>query len=252
MALLIDADILVYRAISSVEREVEWEPDVWTMTSDLTEAHTVVDDMLQSILSSAPKSDYLMCFTDSTNFRKEINPTYKMNRAGTRKPMGFKPFREQCMDKFKSVTKPTLEADDVIGILATKPGTNHVIVSADKDLMTIPGKHLVDGQIINVSHADADYRFIKQTLTGDAADGYSGCPGIGPKKAEAILAKFIGDDGEFIFDGEVWDTVTAIYAKAGLTEEDALLQARMARILRWEDWDQEKQEVKLWCPTKSN
>jgi DNA polymerase-1 len=244
MALLIDADILVYRAIASVEREVEWEPDVWTMTSDLTEAHTVVDDMLASILASAPKSDYLMCFTDSVNFRKELNPSYKSHRTG-RKPMGFKPFRTQCMEKFKSVTKPTLEADDVIGILATKPGADHIIVSADKDLLTIPGKHLIDGKIVVVTEREADMMFMTQTLTGDAADGYPGCPGIGKVKAEKILSSMAAQE-------DPWDFVLGAYEKAGLTEADAILQARMARILRWQDWNQEEQKVRLWSPTKSN
>lgn len=32
----------------------------------------------------------------------------------------------------------------------------------------------------------------------------------------------------------------------GMTKEDALLNARMARILRAEDYDFKKKEVKLW------
>jgi DNA polymerase-1 len=42
--------------------------------------------------------------------------------------------------------------------------------------------------------------------------------------------------------------VVDAYLKAGLTEEDALMNARMARILRAEDWDFENNEVKLWTP----
>lgn len=240
--LLIDADILVYKSIASVEREVEWEPDVWTMSTDLKEAHEAFDTMLHSILDTAPTQDFKLCFSDWKNFRKELNPTYKGNRAGVRKPMGFKPFREQIMDKHGWVTRHKLEADDVIGILATKPGTDYIIVSDDKDLRGVPGAHLIDGHVTNIGDSEADLFFYTQVLTGDTADGYPGCPGIGAKKAQYIL--------ESVEDwSQVWTTIVDVYAKAGLTEEDALLQARMARILRWKDWDSEKQEVKLWTPS---
>ena len=48
--------------------------------------------------------------------------------------------------------------------------------------------------------------------------------------------------------GAVWKTVEDAYIKAGLTAEDALLQGRLARILRDTDWDFEKEEVRLWKP----
>ena len=38
--------------------------------------------------------------------------------------------------------------------------------------------------------------------------------------------------------------------KKGMTKDDALLQARLARILRWSDWDHEKSIIKLWEPRR--
>ena len=38
------------------------------------------------------------------------------------------------------------------------------------------------------------------------------------------------------------------YIKAGYTRDDALEQARLARILRWTDWDEKKGEPILWTP----
>lgn len=239
--LLIDADILVYRSISSVEKETEWEPDVWTLTTDLNDAYEAFDEMLKNILDESPTPDFKMCFSDARNFRKELNPTYKGNRAGVRKPVGFKAFRQAIIDKYDGLIKPTLEADDVIGILATKPGTDFIIVSADKDLKGIPGAHLVNGYVENIGTHQADMFFFTQVLTGDQADGYPGCPGIGAKTAEKILSRPEARETP-------WEFVVEAYEKAGLTEDDALLQARMARILRWTDWDSNKQEVKLWKP----
>jgi DNA polymerase-1 len=38
------------------------------------------------------------------------------------------------------------------------------------------------------------------------------------------------------------------FARAGLTAEDALLQARLARILHNDDYDHAKKEPILWTP----
>lgn len=149
--------------------------------------------------------------------------------------MGFVEFRQSVMDRYPSVMKPKLEADDIIGILATKPGSQMVIVSDDKDLMQIPGRHLIDGEIVEVTAEQGERFHMLQTLTGDPVDGYPGVPGIGKVKAEKIFG-----------DQPSWLKVVATYEANGLTEEDALLQARLAKILQWDNWDQEKQEVILW------
>jgi len=46
----------------------------------------------------------------------------------------------------------------------------------------------------------------------------------------------------------MWSAVVDAYESKGLTEEDAVMQARMARILRAEDWDFGKKAPRLWCP----
>jgi DNA polymerase-1 len=238
--LLIDADILVYKAIAAVETETEWEPDLWTITTDLNEAHASLDTSISNIITSVTDCDAVFCFTDSENFRKEVNPTYKSNRTKQRKPVGFKAFREQAITRLKGVIKPKLEADDIIGILATRPNADVIIWSEDKDLMQIPGKHLIEGELVVVTKEEGDHLHMMQTLTGDPVDGYTGIPGIGKVKAQAILKD--ADDP--------WAAVVAAYEKAGLDEHEALIQARMARILQWTDWDFDRQEAILWTPNK--
>jgi DNA polymerase-1 len=76
-------------------------------------------------------------------------------------------------------------------------------------------------------------------LTGDAVDNYKGCPGIGKKKADILLRE----------EGVKWKTVVDAFAKAGLDEFAALTQARVARILRAEDYNFKNEEVLLWTPT---
>jgi DNA polymerase-1 len=131
-----------------------------------------------------------------------------------------------------------------MGIFATwsKLKGEKVIVSIDKDMKTIPGLYSRDGEtIVEVSEDEADYWHLFQTLTGDQTDGYSGCPGIGPKKAEAILQHPDNQD-------DLWGVVVRTFVKAGLNEDEALVQARVARILRASDYDFEKKEPILWTP----
>ena len=240
--LLIDADILLYQAASSCENEVEFEEDIWVLWTDENEAVAKFDSMVVHLLEKIDTYSYKLCFSHAKNFRKDLYADYKGNRP-TRKPMGFKAIRERVImeNADKVIIYPNLEADDVLGILATSD-PNNVIWSIDKDLKQIPGKHLTEEGVIKVSQEEADAFFYRQILTGDATDNYKGCPGIGPVKAEGIIKLASGT-------GMEWSFILAAYKKAGLSEEEALVQARLARILRSSDWDDETQEVKLWTPT---
>jgi DNA polymerase-1 len=73
---------------------------------------------------------------------------------------------------------------------------------------------------------------------GDSTDGFGGLKGCGPRTAEKLLEK----------NGATWSTVVDAYKAKGQTAEDALLTARLARILRHGDYNKETNEVKLWQP----
>jgi DNA polymerase-1 len=239
LKLLIDADILLYKAASSVEVEKEFEDGFWVLWTDVGDALEAFNESIGFLLSKVDLRNYALCFSDARNFRKDIYPDYKGNRT-SRKPMGFKDIRDQLMEanKERIVIKPGLEADDAIGILATS-GPDYLIWSEDKDLRQIPGKHLTKEGIITISEEEGDLWFYTQVLTGDTTDNYKGCPGVGPVKAQAILKNAANP----------WSKIVEAFVKAGLTEEEALVQARLARILRSSDWDKNKQEVIFWTPT---
>lgn len=242
MLLLIDADVTAYQAMTGAQTEIEWDTDTWVLWGDLDKAKTSFDYYLKKYQEATEVQDFKLCFTGLENFRKSLSPTYKGNRKG-RKPVGYSALKEWAMDTYPSFCKPTLEADDCMGILATKFAGKSIIVTIDKDLLTIPGKmyHLSpdgSGEWKTTDEKEADYRFLLQALMGDSTDGYSGCPGVGPVSADKLLKKH----------GAVWKTVEDAYLKAGLTKEDALMNARMARILRQEDWDFETETIKLWNP----
>jgi len=240
--LLIDADSIIYNTLLHCQKEIQWEEDIYSLSIDLGEARDEFLERLYGLLIQVCHGSYVLCLTDQANFRYTIDPTYKGNRKDTRKPMGYKVFRKWVMENYPFNMKPNLEADDVVGILATHPNiTNPIIWSPDKDLMQIAGKHLVDGKIIEVTKEQGDYFHMFQTLTGDVADGYKGCPSVGAVGAAKLLA---------CPSEQWWTVVTKAYIKAGLTEEDALQQARLAKILQYELWDNSTQKVILWEPMK--
>ena len=241
--LIIDADGPLYQALSRAEKEVEWEDDVWMMTCDHKEALASFNDRIAFLTKQAKADKIILCFSDKANFRKDVYPLYKANRKAVRKPMGFKEFRESIIKDQNGFVKIALEADDCVGILATKL-TDTIIFSDDKDLLQIPGKHLINGDIVDVTEEEGDLFHLMQTLTGDPTDGYPGCPGVGKVSAEKILSTSSNP-------AERWEAIVNAYAKAGFTEEDALVQARVARILRFSDWNSDKLEPILWTPQKT-
>lgn len=241
MLLLIDADITCFSSCAAHQEEIEWDEDTWSVYFDLGAAKKTFEHWLDKTVSQTGISEFKLCFSGADNFRKKLNPSYKANRG--KKPVGYGALKQWAKETYPFFEKPQLEADDAMGILATKFPGRAFPLTMDKDLLTIPGRifHInqkLEGKWIESNEKDGNRRFLMQALMGDATDGYGGCPGIGPKTAEKLLDKH----------GAVWKTVVDAYVKAGLTEDDALMNARMARILRAEDWDFEKNEVKLWTP----
>ena len=246
--LLLDGDIFAYQIASSAEVPIDWGDDLWTLHSDFGPAKVKLEDRFKELQDKLKADKLIVALSDSENFRKAVYPYYKANRLDRRKPLVLKPLREWIESTFNTYRRPGLEGDDVLGILYTrkrKPDEEFIIVSLDKDMKTIPGLLYNDGKpelgIRRVTPKEADYWFLFQTLTGDTTDNYPGCPGIGPKKAADILEGFTTVQ-------EFWPKVVAAYEKAKLTEEDALTMARVARILRAENFDFKKKEVRLWTP----
>lgn len=252
VTLLLDGDMFAFRACASCEHEVNWG-QIWTLHVDLEEAKArfseIVNDAVEKALkrySEHLKTDVtyemMICFSSRNNFRKTINPAYKANRAGKRKPVAYNALVSWVKEEANTTEVDSLEADDIMGILATMECYKDkcIVISGDKDMKCIYGYHydFVHDEFYYVTPEEAYRNFLTQTLTGDTTDGYSGCPKIGKVTAGRLLDKECS-----------WATVVAAYEKAGLSEDVALENARMARILLSEDWDAKEKRVKLWTPT---
>ena len=242
MFLALDTDIMLYKAASAAEVETDWGNDIWSLQTNLKDAKDAFEAQLNNITTKLGVNDFVCCLSDhGDNFRKKIDPTYKSNRKGTRKPVGYVALYDWLRVTRRTFSKPLLEADDCLGILATMPANRGkcVVVSDDKDLKTIPGDlyRPTANEKLAISEDAANANFLTQVLCGDPADGYRGCPKVGPKTAEKILGS-----------RPTWSVVEQAFINAGLSRDDALQQARLARILRWSDWDEKKGEVILWTP----
>lgn len=237
--LLIDGDLYLYQACAVCEEEVDWGDDIWSLYCDISKAKDVFKARIEAFCSRLDTTEILVCFTSGDNFRKTVVPDYKGNRKKTRKPVGYRALVEWAMQEFPSHSQDTLEADDIMGILQSAKTKPTAIVSDDKDLKTIPGKlyRPMADELLQIKDQEADYYFLTQCLTGDATDGYSGCPKIGPKTAEKVLGNHPS-----------WELVAQQYLKAGLTRDDAIAQSRCARILRWCDWDESTETINMWEP----
>lgn len=240
MKLIIDGDMLLYRSGFSCEVEVRWDDDIWTLQSNENEMKGHFDVALSGLVKLIdPKAEVVVAFSDKENYRHDIFPGYKANRKNTRKPLGLNALRDWAIESYDSRVFPRLEADDVCGIMCTND-RDCVAVSGDKDFGTLPIRwfNMNTRRMNDVTEEEADNFHLIQTLAGDATDGYGGVKGIGIKTGQRLLDK----------KGYTWDTVVEAYEKAGLTEDDALVTARLARILRNTDYD--GVDIKLWKPKR--
>jgi DNA polymerase-1 len=238
MKILCDADFIVYKACAAAESEVDFGNDVILVTSNFRDAYNATKRELTKLENKLGTfSTIILFFSDSVNFRKKILPAYKGHR-NRKKPCGYKRVINALREEYKVIMKPTLEADDTMGIYATKyPG--NIIASPDKDMRQIPGKLYNFDETITIEPEAGSRWHLIQSISGDQTDGYGGVPGIGVKRAEALFKE----------KGYSWKTVVSAFKDKGLTEEDALVNARLARILTADDYDFERKEPKLWSPS---
>lgn len=242
MSLLIDCDYIVYKCCAATETEIDFGEDLIVVTSRFNEAYDYVERELYNIATDLGCfDDSILFFSDSINFRKSLDPAYKGHR-NRKKPCGYKRVINKLKEDYHVVMMPTLEADDAMGIYATKePG--HIICSPDKDMRQIPGELYDFTQEVSTITPEMGKRWhLIQTMAGDQTDGYAGVPGIGIKRAAALLDEH----------GDNWKTVVDAFAEKGLDESVALLNARLAKILQCEDYDFSTQQIRPWLPTPAS
>lgn len=243
MTLLIDADYLIYNSCCACEQDTRWNEWEHTLHTDERDIMNLIENRLAFYQSVAGnKHDIVMCFSSYPTFRHEIFPEYKINRLGKRKPLALKDIIKKVKYEYTSEYLDGLEGDDILGLLATgSKYTDPIVVSVDKDMRTIPCKLIAEDEVEHITQRKANRHWFEMALAGDAGDGILGIKGMGMVTASKLLAD-VPDTEEAL-----WNKVLQTYEKKGYTMADAILNARLTRILREGDYDIFT-GVKLWNP----
>ena len=237
--LLIDTDFLAYKSAQACEEGIDFGNDVIVAQSRFSEVLKIFERELKKVKTAMMDQEVILYFSSPKNFRKEISADYKGHR-NRRKPLGYKRLVNHCIKNYRTVLRDNLEADDSLGIDHTQfPSEDAVIVSPDKDMRQIPGVLWnMSDDVVEITKEDGDRWHLMQTLAGDPTDGYPGCPGIGMKRAADLLDK----------SDAPWKAVCHAFKDKGLSEDIALMNARLAKILQHENYDHDRQEPILWTP----
>jgi len=214
--LLFDGDVICYRAgVAAEHRVVEIDSEdggkITRMEIEpLENALQNVKEIVETCLTMIGTNDYHIYLTGKNNFRKEVATIreYKANRKNARYPIHLDDIKEYLIKNHPTSVSDGQEADDELGIALTELGEAGIVVSNDKDLLMVPGKHYVftrDEKVV-VSEESGRRHFWTQVLTGDSTDNIMGCPMIGPKKAEKAL------DG-IVDEQDYYDVVYGLYKR---------------------------------------
>lgn len=249
--LLVDADVVCYKMAYSCTDKFDFGDDDEEGVVEVyrpEEARARIDGYLEELVSRFRASELVVCLSSRENFRKELAPYYKSKRGP--KPALWETTRSYLESEqidYKVVIYNRLEGDDVIGLLHTGPYLDQsVMVTIDKDLKTIPGRVFFENKDRGIevySPRQAALFHLSQVVTGDSTDCYPGLPGAGPARWTKIAAEW---DGKEILG--LWELIVKAYEAKKLTEEDALLQARLAFILREGFYHHKSSKVIPWMP----
>ena len=240
MKLLIDADYIVYKSCAAAETEIDFGEDLIVVTSNFSDVMKNITRELDKIKKEFFDSTLILFFSHHKNFRKKLYKDYKGHR-NRKKPCGYRRAIKALELQYEVIVMEELEADDALGIYATaNPG--NVIVSPDKDMRQIPGK-LYDLKDVTTITPEAGHQWhVIQTLAGDQTDGYAGVPGYGVKTATKLFEE----------KGYSWDTVVEAFKSKGMTHDDALLNARLSKILHATNYDFINKRFLAWCPAAAD
>ncbi len=203
--LLVDGSSYLYRAFHAMPdlRAVPGDP-----ASPATGAIRGMINMMQKLRKDV-RADYAACVFDAKGptFRDAIYPAYKAQRAPMPDDLRsqIEPIHELIrLMGWKVLDVPGVEADDVIGTLASlaaAQGVEVTVSSGDKDLSQLVNSHITIIDTMNdkrrdVAGVQAEFgvppeRMVDfQALVGDAVDNVPGVPKVGPKTAAKWLQEY--------------------------------------------------------------
>lgn len=186
------------------KKESDFQIEKRTEVEPLPNACQILKKQLQDLIKEFQAEEIHLFLTDDRrgyNFREylALSRKYK-DRPSNKRPVYYKELRQYLIDNWDAEVVTGFEADDMVAIqqwAALEDGSYEtVIVTIDKDLQMVPGKHYHPDKktISTVTSEQARHNFYMQLLTGDQVDTIPGLPGVGPKKAEKILEDCVTEE----------------------------------------------------------
>lgn len=210
---LLDAFALIYRSYFAFIRNPRYNSKGVNTSAMLGVTNTIV----QVLEKENPHFIGVVFDVSAPTFRHEMFPEYKAHREEMPEDLRRSiPYIRKIIEAFNIpiIELAGFEADDVIGTLAKeaeKQGFTTYMMTPDKDyaqlvsdhiFMFKPGKGGDDAEVWGLKEVQENFGI--QTagqvidilgLMGDTADNIPGCPGIGPKTAEKLIADFGSIEG---------------------------------------------------------
>ena len=242
MTALIDADSLLYKVGFALEDKIDWDSDDKpSYYSNVQQQFSSIKSTIDSILMATGCDDYELWLTGKSNFRDDNPLGYKANRTSLRKPTDFSLLFHKVVYQLEANVARGYEADDVVVYKKDTYFEDYVLCAIDKDVLyQTEGVHYNYGkdELVTVTADEAIWFAYYQTLAGDAVDGYKGVPGIGDKRARAIL------DG-ITDERMLWVKTLLTYRSKGLRRSDAINTMRLANMKQYNG-----SSIVLWQPPK--
>jgi DNA polymerase-1 len=203
--LAIDAPFLLYRSFFALPDSIRGSGD-----RPVNALLGATNATLRIAADQAPRA-IVVCFgAEAAEYRVELYPAYHAARPPVPEALAWQ--FEQAPKFFEAfgwthMTRDTLEADDLLGSLATienEAGGETMILTGDRDMYQCVGERVkvwylksgttgfeeVDANEVRKRYG-IDPKLVPDfiALRGDPSDGLPGAPGVGPKTAAELLER---------------------------------------------------------------
>ncbi len=242
---LLDAYALIYRAYYAFIKNPRINSKGFNTSAVLGFVNT-----LEEVLRKENPTHIGIAFDPSgPTFRHEAYAAYKAQREET--PEAIRQSITPIKNIIRAYRIPILEvagyeADDVIGTLATQAGLQGIdtyMMTPDKDYGQLVGDHVFmyrpkygdkEFDVMGVEEVKTKFNISSPTqvidmlgLMGDASDNIPGCPGVGEKTAQKLIAQFGSIENLLANTGELKG---AIKKKVEENKEQILFSKFLATI----------------------
>lgn len=238
---LLDAYALAYRAYYAFIKS----PRINSKGVNTSAVFGFTNTLLEVLQKENPSHIGVVFDPHGPTFRHEMYPEYKANREAMPEDMRQAiPLIKEVIGALRIpvVQVQGFEADDIIGTLAHKAasqGFTVYMMTPDKDYAQLvrdnvfvykPGRSGGDIEIWNADKVKEKFAVTPDHiidllgLMGDTSDNIPGCPGVGPKSAEKLIADFGSIEG-------IYDNIDNLKGKQKENMENFRQQIELSKVL---------------------